>query len=218
MEFEPWLNTQGYSAKTIQSTLRLVKRAGEAFQEGSNLTPYTDALRRVAAWAAENPMGEPTPFLQAVINYFPPLKGRNLAGGLRGLAPSTSAALDETQWQALLVELSRDTDPKKARCLQALLAFPYPARDLQLHLTTDLAELIRQAPPSVLPILRLVRREGASTLADYLDPKGKGRGRAAYHALHKHMLMLGQRIGVSRLTFRGVELTPWRIRARTLLE
>jgi len=222
MLFEPWLNAQGYSPTTVKSTLRVVRRAGEVFAEGGDLGPYADSLRRVAAWASENPMGAPTPFLQTVLTRFQPLKGRTLAGGLRGLASGSTEPLNEEQWQALVAALDSALHaakaPKKARVLQALLAFAHPARDLQLNLTLDLPELIRQAPPSAAPVLRAIRREGARSLAEYLDPDGGGQHRAAYHLLHKYLLDTGRRIGVQKLTFRAVEVTSWRIRARTAWE
>lgn len=214
MLFEPWLSAQGYSPTTVKSTLRVVRRAGEVFAQGGDLSPYAASLRRVAAWGAENPMGEPTPFLRAVVTHFAPLKGRALAGGLRGLAPGASQPLTEEQWHALQSALDAAC-ADKARVLQALLAFPHPARDLQMHLTLALPELIRQAPPSAVNVLRGVRRGGASTLAEHLDPKGQG-GRGAYHLLHKYLLAMGQRIGVQKLTFRAVESTSWRIRSHAM--
>lgn len=219
MDFEPWLRAQGYSPSTVASTLRSVRRAVEVFHERGSLVPYACALHRMAAWAAEYAPAEPTSFTQAVTRAFAPTQTRVLAGGLRGLGKREVVPLDAAHWQALVLDLGRagqsPAERDKARVVQVLLAFPYPARDLQLHLQEKFSDLVRHVPPSVAPFVHSFKRAGSSTLIEALD---ETRARAAYDAVRHCLLAAGRRVGVENLTFQAIEATPWQVRARTVFD
>jgi len=223
MDFEPWLHAQGYAPATIKSTVRLTRRAFEVFHEGGDVEPYADVLRRLSAWAHEHPPAAPTTFVIRMAQRFSPLSAPRQSNALEGIATlrGVSRPAPETltieQWGALLSELDTASHKKeekvRAKTLQILLAFPYPARDLKQNLHENLTELSRRVAPDAASSAQGLKRAGHKTLATYLQ---QPQGRVAYDMLRNYLSTLGHRIGREHLTFSDIERTSWNIRARSV--
>lgn len=201
--FETWLEQQGYSASTVRSTVRMVRRAREAHADGEPLEPFRPYVRRWVTFAGA--CGRTDAFAQHVERLF---------GGVEPSpeGPSRKDVLTYTQWTRILQSLQASGDFTDI-ALHVVLAHRYPAQDLRSILTEPLTEVRKEVPKDVAYRLRPFKH--CASLMEVISGRELLSYDTVYMRLRRRMAAITRATDID-FDLQSVERTPWKLREDAL--
>lgn len=204
--FERWLIDKGYQKTTAKSTVRMVRRAKEAFEVHQSPEPYKTYLKRWLAYAAAYRIGDD----------FTTTVGRLYAQVTPDpYGASTKPALTLEQWRPLTELVFRSTDPLDV-ALSAVLSVVNPSQEMQDLMTMALREVQNRVEPAVGAKIAPFRTRAAGKLNLIEVVCGVGcTYEAAYTRMRRRLAAYGKQVGAD-VDIHAVERTPWDIRSQAV--
>lgn len=205
--FERWLLAQGYQKPTVSSTLRMVRRAREAFIQDLTLEPYKVYLKRWLTYAASKRITDE--FTRAVGRLYEPVEPEPKGS-------YEKPELTSEQWRTLTELVYRSEDALDV-ALSVLLSIVNPLQEMQDLMTRPLHIVQKRVDKKIALRLNHYRKpaQGVLNLIELVCGVGCTYD-AAKIRLRRRLTAYGKQIGGFEIDFQSIERTPWAIRSQAV--